>query len=90
MNRLCEVGLTGRSPIWRIFLIQDNHPRPSRSQLRALKAEVVNVLFGPRRCLAIPVVSYRFVQEAGFPAWSLSDCEISRMHRLRPWRARHT
>jgi hypothetical protein len=64
------------SPLRRVLPIQDHDLCSYWSRLRPVEV-VLKPPFGPRRCIAVPEVIYRFAQD-GFPRW----CALSPMQRL--------
>jgi hypothetical protein len=75
----------------RIFLIQDHH---LFSWSRPRSPEAIGVLmplFRPGRCIAVPVVSYRFAQESSFRVDApQASGRGSTIHRFRLCRRCHT
>ena len=84
-----NLGVIAGSQLRRVFSIQDHRLRRSRSRRRALDAVIIfKLLFGRRRCFAIPVVFYRVAHRSASDMASRSS-RVSMMCRLRLCRGGH-
>ena len=85
-----NLGVVTGSQLRRVFSIQDHRLRRSRSRRWALEAVIIfKLLFGRRRCFAIPVVFYRFVH--GSASDMVSQIVLANMMcRFRLCRGGHT